>query len=62
MGCMGDLLEILGRQVGQPPVLNLDLKPDRLEALYRELAKIVLSLSTLSLSRIGSLTKNDDST
>ncbi|KGO69243.1 Aminoglycoside phosphotransferase [Penicillium italicum] len=59
VGSMGDLLEMPGRQAGQPPVLNLDLKPARLEALYRELAKIVLSLSTLSLSRIGSLTKND---
>ncbi|KAB8272675.1 hypothetical protein BDV30DRAFT_211783 [Aspergillus minisclerotigenes] len=50
-----------GRQAGQPPGLNPDLKPARLEALYGELAKIVLSLSTLTLSRIGSVAKNDNS-
>lgn len=62
MQSVGDLLEMPGRQPGQPPVLNPDLKPARLEALYGELARIVLSLSTLSLSRIGSLAKNDVST
>ncbi|KAJ5198247.1 uncharacterized protein N7498_007364 [Penicillium cinerascens] len=61
-GDMGDLLEKPGRQGGQRPVLNPDLKPVRLEVLYIKLANIVLSLSTLSLSRIGSLDKNDDST
>ncbi|KAE8340847.1 hypothetical protein BDV24DRAFT_164064 [Aspergillus arachidicola] len=62
MGSMGDLLEMPGRQGGQPPVLNWDLKPARLEALYGELAKIVLLLSTPTLSRIRSVTKNDNST
>ncbi|PIG90394.1 hypothetical protein AARAC_009508 [Aspergillus arachidicola] len=62
MGSMGDLLEMPGRQGGQPPVLNRDLKPARLEALYGELAKIVLLLSTPTLSRIRSVTKNDNST
>ncbi|CAG7948626.1 unnamed protein product [Penicillium salamii] len=59
---MGDLLEMPGRQGGQPPVLNPDLKLARLEALYGKLANIVLSLSTLSFNRIGSLGKNDHST
>ncbi|CAI7591381.1 unnamed protein product [Penicillium palitans] len=59
---MGDLLEAPGRQVGQRPVLNPDLEPARLEALYGKLASIVLSLSTLSMNRIGSLHKNEDST
>ncbi|CAG7978863.1 unnamed protein product [Penicillium salamii] len=58
---MGDLLEMPGRQGGQPPVLDPDLKLARLEALYGQLANIVLSLSTLSFSRIGSLGKNDHS-
>ncbi|KAB8205152.1 hypothetical protein BDV34DRAFT_196239 [Aspergillus parasiticus] len=62
MGNLGDLLEMPGRQGGQPPVLNPDLKSARLEALYGELAKIVLSLSTLTLSRIGSVAKNNNST
>ncbi|PLB43565.1 hypothetical protein P170DRAFT_450794 [Aspergillus steynii IBT 23096] len=61
-GSMADLLETPGRQAGQPPVLNPGLKPARLEALYAKLAKIVLSLATLSFSRIGSLHKNDSST
>ncbi|CAG8945565.1 unnamed protein product [Penicillium salamii] len=59
---MGDLLEMPGRQRGQTPVLNPDLKLARLEALYGKLANIVLSLSTLSFNRIGSLGKNDHST
>lgn len=62
MGSMGDLLEMPGRQSGQSPVLNPDLPPARLEALYGELSKIILSLSTLSSSRIGSLSKNENST
>lgn len=61
-GSMGDLLEMPGRQGGQRPVLNPDLKPARLESLYRKLAYILLSLSILSLNRIGSLDKNDDFT
>jgi hypothetical protein len=61
-GSMVDLLERRGRDREQCPVLNPDLNPDRLEALYGELAHIVLSLSTLSFNRIGSLAKNVDST
>ncbi|KAJ5953557.1 hypothetical protein N7454_000453 [Penicillium verhagenii] len=45
---MGDLLSAPIYQGGESPVLNPDLKPDRLEALYEKLAKLVLSLSTLS--------------
>ncbi|KAJ5972672.1 uncharacterized protein N7479_002590 [Penicillium vulpinum] len=61
-GSMGDLLEKPGRQVGERSVLNPELKPIRLEVLYGKLASIVLSLSTLSFGRIGSLDKNDNST
>ncbi|KAJ5803839.1 uncharacterized protein N7518_000142 [Penicillium psychrosexuale] len=61
-GSMGDLLETPGRQPGQRPVLNPELNPMRLEALYGKLANIILSLSTLSFGRIGSLYKNADST
>jgi hypothetical protein len=59
-GSMVDLLETPGLQGRQRPVLNPALKPARLEALYGKLANIVLSLSTLSLNRIGSLTKHDE--
>lgn len=51
-GSMSDLLETPGRQVGEVPVLNRSLGLVRLESLYRELAKISLSLAILSLSRI----------
>ena len=61
-GSMGDLLETPGHQAGQRPVLDPALKPARLEVLYRKLARIVLSLATLSFSRIGSVHKNDNST
>lgn len=60
-GSMGDLLETPERQAGETPVLNPGLELVRLESLYRELAKISLSLATLSLSRIGSLRKNNNS-
>ncbi|KAJ5457541.1 hypothetical protein N7475_008929 [Penicillium sp. IBT 31633x] len=46
-GSVGDLLETPERQRGQQPVLNPNLEPVRLETLYRKLANIVLSLSTL---------------
>ncbi|KAJ5562528.1 hypothetical protein N7535_003023 [Penicillium sp. DV-2018c] len=62
-GSMVDLLQTPGLEGRQPPVLNPALKPARLGALYGKLANIVLSLSTLSFNRIGSLTKHDkDST
>ena len=57
---MGDLLEKPGRKAGQRPELSPDLEWTRLEALYGKLANIVLSLSTLSFNRIGSLSKNGD--
>lgn len=59
---MADLLEAPEREAGQPPVLNPGLEQVRLERLFRKLAKIVLSLSTLSFDRIGSLHRNDNST
>ncbi|CAP82925.1 hypothetical protein E8E15_002574 [Penicillium rubens] len=58
---MSDLLEAPGREAGENPVLNPGLELVRLESLYKELAKISLSLATLSLSRIGSLHKNNNS-
>lgn len=52
---IGDFLETPGRLPAERPVLNPDLDLGTLENLYRQLANIVLSLSTLSLSRIGSI-------
>lgn len=61
-GSVGDLLEKPGRQGGERPILNPSIEPMKLENLYGQLANIVLSLSTISFSRIGSLDKIDDST
>ncbi|PLN83414.1 phosphotransferase family protein [Aspergillus taichungensis] len=52
---MSDLLETPGRQPKERPELNPDINTIKLKALYRELANIVFSLSTLSANRIGSL-------
>ncbi|CAI7646918.1 unnamed protein product [Penicillium glandicola] len=49
------LLENPGSDLSVRPVLNLDLNMVRLKDLYRKLAKVVLSLSTLTLSKIGSI-------
>ncbi|KAJ5939518.1 hypothetical protein N7466_002652 [Penicillium verhagenii] len=64
VGSLEDLLEMPGRQKGERPVLNPDLilNSSRLEALFGKVAYILLSLSTLCLSRIGSVHKNEDST
>ncbi|KAJ5710128.1 hypothetical protein N7493_009720 [Penicillium malachiteum] len=63
-GNMRDLLELPGRKPGDRPVLNPNISPRRLEFLYRKLAKIILSLSTLTFDRIRSikLDQNDSST
>ncbi|KAJ5360811.1 hypothetical protein N7517_010002 [Penicillium concentricum] len=58
MGNMRDLLEIpISRQKGEHLILDPDISIIRLESLHGKLANIVLSLSTLVLSR-----RNDDST
>ncbi|KAJ5492209.1 Aminoglycoside phosphotransferase [Penicillium expansum] len=44
------------------PVPDPNIESVRLETLYKKLANILLSLSTLSLSRIGSIDKNTFST
>ncbi|KAL4880365.1 hypothetical protein BJY04DRAFT_208172 [Aspergillus karnatakaensis] len=44
---MADFLERPNRPGGQQPVLNPDLEPARLQSLYGDLARIVLSLSKL---------------
>lgn len=59
---MSDLLEMPGRQSKQRPELNPDISTTKLKALYRELANIVFSLSTLSANRIGSLKQTGKST
>ncbi|KAJ6021047.1 Aminoglycoside phosphotransferase [Penicillium herquei] len=59
-GNMRDLLEFPDRQPGERPILNPDISPFRLEFLYRKLAKIILSLSTLTFDRIGSIKLNHD--
>ncbi|KAJ5223902.1 hypothetical protein N7468_008444 [Penicillium chermesinum] len=58
---MSDLLETPGRQLKQRPELNPDISAIKLTLLYRQLANIVSSLSTLSASRIGSLRQSGKS-
>ncbi|KAJ6013385.1 Aminoglycoside phosphotransferase [Penicillium herquei] len=52
---MSDALEPPGSQERNRPELNPDISVRQLRFLYRELANIVFSLSTLSANRIGSL-------
>ncbi|KAJ5611764.1 hypothetical protein N7528_008869 [Penicillium herquei] len=59
-GNMRDLLESPDRKPGERPVLNPDIPPLRLEFLYRKLAKVLLSLSTLTFDRIGSIKLDHD--
>lgn len=57
---MADLLEAPGFKGCRFLALNPDLGRLRLEHLYAKLAKVVLSLSTFSFARIGSITKTND--
>lgn len=41
-------------------VLNPNVNSDKLEILYRQMANIVLQLSTLTFDHIGALVRNDD--
>ncbi|CAG8007851.1 unnamed protein product [Penicillium salamii] len=59
---VSDVLETPGRQPQQRPRLNPDISIPKLKVIYIELANIVLSLSTLSADRIGSLRQTDKST
>src|SRR6187402_1352015 len=41
-------------------VLDPDISTEKLEVLYRQMAKIILQLSMLTFDRIGSLVQGDD--
>ncbi|KAJ5930981.1 hypothetical protein N7466_006474 [Penicillium verhagenii] len=56
---MSDFLNTPRRQPDQLPVLNPDLDLGKLGNLYRQLGNIILSLSTLSFSKIGSLDQKE---
>ncbi|KAJ6036979.1 hypothetical protein N7540_001258 [Penicillium herquei] len=58
---MGTLLEKPERKPNEIPILNPDFEPMILETIYGKVANIVLSMSTLSFSQIGSIHKNEHS-
>lgn len=53
-----ELLDPL-RPAHEPPVLNPDIKEDKLEYLYSQMANILLQLSSLKFPRIGSLVEGN---
>jgi aminoglycoside phosphotransferase (APT) family kinase protein len=53
-----ELLDPL-RPAHEPPVLNPDIKKDKLEYLYSQMANILLQLSSLKFPRIGSLVEGN---
>ena len=52
---MGTALNIQDRDTQDRPVLNPNIEPAKLGMLYRQVADILLQLSTLELPAIGSL-------
>lgn len=59
---MSDALNTPGFADEDRPILNHDIQEEKLEMLYKQVADIVLQLSTLSLPKIGSLSHLDDFT
>lgn len=59
---MIDILKTPERPVEERVTLNSDINQTKLQALYRELASVLFSLSNLSQNRIGSLSQVDDFT
>lgn len=57
---MIEILKTPGRPMKERVTLNPDISQTKLEALYRELASVLLSLSGLSQHKIGSLCQLDD--
>ncbi|KAL4785307.1 kinase-like domain-containing protein [Aspergillus varians] len=60
--CMYDALNTPGCPKGDRGTLDSDISEEKLEALYREVADVLLQLSRPSLPRIGSLDQVDDFT
>ncbi|KAJ5654182.1 hypothetical protein N7490_001185 [Penicillium lividum] len=60
--CMYDVLNTPGCPKQERGILDPDINEEKLEALYAELAGVILQLSRPSLPRIGSLAQIDDCT
>lgn len=59
---MSDVLNTPGFAIEDRPILDPNIDDAKLELLYRQLAGVLLQLSTLQLPRIGSLVQIDDFT
>lgn len=59
---MGQALNIPGRSLEDPPYVDPDIDPAKLEKLYRQMADILLQLSRLQFPAIGALEETDDYT
>ncbi|KAM3449582.1 hypothetical protein MY3296_006802 [Beauveria thailandica] len=57
---MGAALNTAGRGTEDRPLLDPNIDPAKLEMLYRQMADILLQLSTLELPAIGSLQQTDE--
>jgi hypothetical protein len=59
----GDLHDVLRNPTGEDGDTNLDpnIPKDKLERMYKQVAGIVLQLSSLEMPRIGSLQQHGDS-
>ncbi|KAM3428629.1 hypothetical protein NHJ13734_008516, partial [Beauveria thailandica] len=57
---MGAALNTAGRGPQDRPLLDPNIDPAKLEMLYRQMADILLQLSTLELPAIGSLQQTDE--
>ena len=58
---MGAALNTAGRGTQDRPLLDPNIDPAKLEMLYRQMADVLLQLSTLELPAIGSLQQTDES-
>lgn len=59
---LSDALNDPQRKAGESHVLDANISEQKLEFLYQQMADIVLQLSTLSFSQIGSMLQNQDGT
>lgn len=59
---MGQALNIPGRSLQDPPYLDPNIDPTKLETLYRQVADILLQLSRLQFPAIGAFVEVDDCT
>ena len=59
---ISDALNTPGRPHEERPILDPSVDEEKLQKLYRQIADVLLQLSTLSFSKIGSVTQVDEHT